>query len=167
MVRPVLLLFAAALLVLPSAARAQRESFEGSAARAQAKALEDRLFDLNGDGKVDDHERELVMQNLRLQNAVNPMTGEIDKEKLKKLSADRKRLQAEARARDREQAVVEKLRERQARGQQLSGADLTRLRAADEATEARRREREREASEAAKAPRSPAAQRLAEPILGR
>ena len=67
---------AAVLLVLgllPSpVAHAQRESFEGSAARAQAKAQEDRLLDLNGDGKVDDHERELVLQNLRLQKRREP-----------------------------------------------------------------------------------------------
>ena len=148
------------------AAHAQRESFDGLAERAQNKSQEDRMFDLNGDGKVDDHERELVMQNLRAQNAVNPLTGEIDKEKLKKLMVDRKRLQAEARIRDKEEAVVEKLRERQARGQRLSDADLARIRAADAAAEARRLEREREARESAKAPRSQAAQRLAAPILG-
>lgn len=156
----------AAILVLPCVtAHAQRESFDGLAARTQAKAQQDRLFDLNGDGKVDDHEREMATQNLLLQNAINPNTGEIDREKLKRIRADRKRLQAEAKIRDRDAAVVEKLRERQARGQRLTDADLARIHAADESAQARLREREREAREAAKAPRSQASQRLSDPIL--
>ena len=154
------------ILLLPCVtARAQRESFEGSAERAQTKVQQDRMLDLNGDGKVDDHERELATQNLLMQNAINPNTGQIDREKLKRLQADRKRLQAEARVRDREAAMVEKLRERQARGQHLTDADLARLHAADEAAQTRLREREREAREAAKAPRSQASLRLADPII--
>lgn len=155
---------AAALLTVAgvSAARAQGESLEQKSRKIQS----DAVFDLNGDGKVDDYERDLAIQNLRAQYAVNPNTGEIDKEKLKKLVADRKRIIAEARAREREQAVVDKLRERQARGQRLSEADLAVLRRADEAAEARRIEREREARDSAKVPRSQAAQRLAAPILG-
>ncbi len=156
----------AVILLLPCAvARAQRESFDGLAARTQAKAQQDRLFDLNGDGKVDDYEREMATQNLFLQNAINPNTGEIDRDKLKRIRADRKRLQAEAKIRDREAAVVEKLRERQARGQHLTEADLARIHAADEAAQTRLREREREAREAAKAPRSQASLRLSDPIL--
>lgn len=153
-------------LFLPAAvAHAQRESFDGLAARAQAKAQQDRALDLNGDGTVDDHERALATQNLLLQNAVNPNTGEIDREKLKRLQANRKRLEAEARARDRAEAVVEKLREKQARGHQLTTEETARIRAFDEAKEARRQEREREAREAAKTPRTQAAQRLSQPIL--
>lgn len=157
----------AVLTLLPTtpAARAQRDSFDGAAARAQAKTAQERALDLNADGKVDDHEKELVFRNLLLQNAVNPRTGEIDQEKRKQLLADRRRLQAEAKARDKEEAVVEKLRERQARGRSLSEADVARIRAADEAAEARRRAQEREAREAAKTPRSAAGQRLSEPIL--
>ena len=156
----------AAILVLPCAtAHAQRESFDGLATRAQEKSQQDRVLDLNGDGKVDDHERELALQNLMQQNAVNPNTGEIDREKQKRLLATLRRLQAEAKVRDREAAAVEKLRERQARGQHLTDADLARIHAADEAAQAHLREREREAREAAKAPRSQASQRLSDPIL--
>ena len=156
----------AVILLLPCVtAHAQRESFDGSAERAQTKVQQDRMLDLNGDGKVDDHERELATQNLLMQNAIDPNTGQIDREKLKRLQADRKRLQAEAKVRDREAAVVEKLRERQARGQHLTDADLARIHAADEATQTRLREREREAREAAKAPRSQASQRLSDPII--
>lgn len=170
-VTPAFVLLAGGFLVLvfsplaATTARAQRESFEGMAGRRQAKTAEDKLFDLNGDGKVDDQEREMVMKNLQLQNAVDPNTGEINRERLKQLKLDRKRLQAEARAREKADLAVEKLRERQARGHRLTAAEEAQVRAAAEAAEARRRAREHEAQEAAKTPRSPASQRLAAPIL--
>lgn len=153
-----------ALMAVAHPAHAQRQGFEGMAGRRHDQTQEEKLLDLNGDGKVDDYERELAFTNLRQQAGMDE-NGEINKEGRRVLLAKRKQLQAEARAREKAEAAAEKLREKKAKGRTLTDAEEGQLRAADAAAESRQRERERQAREAAKAPASHAAQMLAKPII--
>ncbi len=146
------------LLGVPAPVQAQREGFDGAAARQHNKVQEDRMLDLNGDGNVDDHEIELAVQNAMQQRAIGP-DGKVDKEKLRAAQALRKRLLAEAKILDDEKEILEK----KAKGKKLSAKDEEQLRLAAEIHE--RDKRERAARAAAQTTQSAAAQKLAKPII--
>jgi hypothetical protein len=142
----------------PATARAQREGFDGAAARQHSKVEQDRALDLNGDGVVDDHEIELAYQNALQQRFIGP-DGRVDKEKRRAAQAKRKQLLAESKLLDAEQDLLEK----KAKGKKLSAKEEDQLRLAAEIHERDKRERAERA--AAKSTQSAAAQKLAKPII--
>ncbi len=163
-VHSVLALAAATLLALalaPASAHAQREGFDGAAARQHNKVAQDRALDLNNDGVVDDHEIELAIQNARLQQHMDA-DGRVDKTKKRAAEAQRKQLLAESRLLD----AAQDLREKKAKGKKLSAKEEELIRLADEIREREKRERAERAA-AAKNPgtQSAAAQKLAKPII--
>ena len=149
---------AALTALTPATARAQREGFDGAAARQHAKVEQDRVLDLNGDGIVDDHEIELAYQNGLLQRFIGP-DGRVDKEKRRAALAKRKQLLAESKILDTEQDVLEK----KAKGKKLSAKEEDQLRLAAEIHERDKRERAERAT--VKNTQSAAAQKLAKPII--
>jgi hypothetical protein len=154
----VALAFGATLALTPAAALAQRESFDGLAARQHAKTMDDRALDLNGDGVVDDHERELAVQNAMLQRYMDA-DGRVDKQKKRAAEALRKQLILESKALDAEQELLEK----KAKGKKLSAKDEAQLQLAAEVHERQKRERAERATQ--KSSQSAAAQKLSKPII--
>jgi hypothetical protein len=154
----VALAFGAAIALAPATARAQRESFDGLAARQHAKTMDDRALDLNGDGVVDDHERELAVQNAMQQRFMDA-DGKVDKQKVRAAQAQRKQLLLESKALDAEPELLEK----KAKGKKLNAKEEAQLQLAAEAHEREKRERADRA--AAKSTQSAAAQKLAKPII--
>lgn len=141
-----------------TAAHAQRQEFDGAAVRQHAKVQQDRALDLNGDGNTDDREIELAVQNEMLQRAMDS-EGKVDKEKLRALQAQRKRLVAEARILDDEKEILEK----KAQGKKLTAKEEEKLRLAGEIRE--REKRERAARAATQNTQSAASQKLSKPII--
>ncbi|MBV9657300.1 MAG: hypothetical protein JO295_04235 [Verrucomicrobia bacterium] len=142
-----------------SPARAQQGAV-ATGSQQQTAVKIDRMFDLNGDGVIDEHERELALQYM-YQNAYLDANGRPDKAKLRAAIERKKKFEEEQRLIDEEPELLAK----QAKGKTLSSREEARLRQAAEIRARRQQEREQARRNAAAAPQSAAAQKLTKPII--